>query len=94
MSATVLLVATRDPRGMLNGRKMVLNTIISSFNGLGWDVVVAFFGKPATTGAAPGTDAEADWTSTIVTLSEAGLLQSAKAPSEYWASSFVPAAGE
>lgn len=59
-----------------------------------WQETIPLLNTPATAGKAPGTNAEEDWTSTIATLSEAGLLQSAKAPAEYWASSFVPAAGQ
>ncbi|MGU3500322.1 ABC transporter substrate-binding protein [Mycobacterium sp. C31M] len=59
-----------------------------------WQATIPLLNTPATTGKAPGTNAEEDWTSTIATLSEAGLLQSAKDPGEYWASSFVPAAGQ
>lgn len=57
-----------------------------------WQETIPLLNTPATTGNLPGTNAEQDWTSTIATLSEAGLLQSAKDPADYWASSFVPAA--
>jgi len=40
----ILLVATRDPRGKLSGRKTVLRTIISSLRMLGHEVHVAYFG--------------------------------------------------
>lgn len=40
----ILLVATRDPRGRLSGRKTVLRTIISSLQTLGHQVHVAHFG--------------------------------------------------
>ncbi|MDO8883847.1 glycosyltransferase [Pseudotabrizicola sp.] len=40
---SVLLVCTRDPRGRLSGRKMVLNTIIASLEALGHDVTIAYF---------------------------------------------------
>lgn len=56
-----------------------------------WQETIPLLNTPATNGKVPGTNAEQDWTSTIATLSEAGLLQSAKDPAEYWASSFVPA---
>lgn len=59
-----------------------------------WQETIPLLNTPATAGEVPGTNAEQDWTSTIATLNEAGLLQSAKDPGEYWASSFVPAAGE
>lgn len=41
----VLLVCTRDPRGRMSGRKMVLGTIIESLATLGHEVTVAYFGK-------------------------------------------------
>ena len=59
-----------------------------------WQETIPLLSTPATTGQAPGTNAEEDWTSTIATLSDAGLLQSAKDPGEYWASSFAPNAGQ
>lgn len=59
-----------------------------------WQETIPLLNTPATTGQAPGTNAEEDWTSTIATLNEAGLLPTAKDPAEYWASSFVPAAGQ
>ncbi len=49
---------------------------------------IPLLNTPATTGKAPGTNAEQDWTSTIATLNEAGLLKTDKAPADYWASSF------
>jgi NitT/TauT family transport system substrate-binding protein len=33
---------------------------------------------------------EEDWQATIATLNEAGLLKTAKSPSDYWDSSFAP----
>lgn len=57
-----------------------------------WEETIPLLDTPATTGMAPGTNTVEDWTSTIATLSEAGLLQTAKDPAEYWASSFVPTA--
>ncbi|WEK51588.1 MAG: glycosyltransferase [Candidatus Kaistia colombiensis] len=45
-SRRVLLIATRDPRGALTGRKTVLRTIISSLRSLGHTVFVAHFGAP------------------------------------------------
>ena len=41
----VLLVLTRDPRGRVSGRKLVLRTILESMIALGHDVTVAFFGE-------------------------------------------------
>lgn len=55
-----------------------------------WRETIPLLTTPATAGRAPGVNAEQDWSSTIATLNEAGLLQSAKAPDEYWASSFTP----
>lgn len=43
---SVLLVCTRDPRGRMSGRKMVLWTIIDSLRALDHRVTVAFFGPP------------------------------------------------
>ena len=40
----VLLILTRDPRGQMTGRKMVLSTIIVSLRDLGHDVTIAHFG--------------------------------------------------
>ncbi len=57
-----------------------------------WQETIPLLNTPATTGEVPGTNAEQDWTSTIATLNEAGLLKTNKAPADYWASSFVPAA--
>ena len=59
-----------------------------------WEQTIPLLSTPATEGKAPGTNAEEDWTSTIATLSEAGLLESAKDPAEYWASTFVPNGGQ
>jgi hypothetical protein len=41
---TALLISTRDPRGRMSGRKMVLRTIVAGLQGLGHRVVVAHFG--------------------------------------------------
>lgn len=43
---SMLLVFTRDPRGRMTGRKMVLNTIVRSLQQLGHCVTVAHFGAP------------------------------------------------
>lgn len=59
-----------------------------------WEQTIPLLSTPATSGQAPGTNAKEDWTTTIATLSESGLLQTAKDPAEYWASSFVPDAGQ
>lgn len=42
----VLLVATRDPRGKMSGRKMVLRTIVESLTAIGCTLTVAHFGPP------------------------------------------------
>ncbi|WP_262401713.1 ABC transporter substrate-binding protein [Actinomadura sp. CNU-125] len=39
---------------------------------------------PATEGEAPGVNAEADWRQTIATFKEAGVIEEAKDPAEYW----------
>lgn len=49
----VLLIASRDPRGELTGRKTVLQSTISALSGLGCRVQVAYFDRPAG-GAAAG----------------------------------------
>ncbi|MGW0158275.1 ABC transporter substrate-binding protein [Mycobacterium sp. NPDC003323] len=59
-----------------------------------WQETIPLLNTEATTGKVPGTNAEQDWTSTIATLNEAGLLKTNKSPADYWASSFVPAAGQ
>lgn len=41
---SALLILTRDPRGRMSGRKMVLRTIVDSLQALGHRVVVAHFG--------------------------------------------------
>lgn len=41
----ILLISTRDPRGPMSGRKMILTTIVQSLIGLGHRVTVAYFGK-------------------------------------------------
>lgn len=50
----LLLIATRDPRGPLTGRKQVLKTIIESVSEIGLDVMVAHFGPTQ------ASDAESD----------------------------------
>lgn len=42
----ILLILTRDPRGQMTGRKMVLSTIIVSLRDLGHDVTIAYFDSP------------------------------------------------
>lgn len=41
----ILMVCTRDPRGRMSGRKMVLRTILGSLTGLGHHVTVCHFGS-------------------------------------------------
>lgn len=57
-----------------------------------WEQTIPLLSTPATDGQAPGTNAKEDWETTITTLTEAGLLTSAKDPAEYWDSSFAPQA--
>jgi NitT/TauT family transport system substrate-binding protein len=57
-----------------------------------WQATVPLLSTPATANQAPGTNAKEDWTTTITTLTDAGLLKSAKDPAEYWDSSFTPQA--
>lgn len=57
-----------------------------------WQQTIPLLTTPATLNQAPGTNAEEDWTTTITTLNEAGLLQNAKDPAVYWDSSFAPKA--
>lgn len=55
-----------------------------------WQQTIPLLNTPATADKAPGVNAEEDWTATIATLNQAGLLETAKNPSEYWDSSFAP----
>lgn len=55
-----------------------------------WQQTIPLLSTPATAEQVPGTNAEQDWKTTIATLNEAGLLQSAKEPAAYWDSSFAP----
>ena len=59
-----------------------------------WRQTIPLLSTPATAGKAPGVNSEADWKSTIATLNEAGLLETAKEPSEYWESSISPRGNE
>jgi hypothetical protein len=43
---SVLMVFTRDPRGAVTGRKLVLGTIVGSVVDLGCSATVAYFGPP------------------------------------------------
>ncbi len=55
-----------------------------------WQQTIPLLTTPATANQPPGNNAKEDWTTTITTLNEAGLLQDAKDPAEYWDSSFAP----
>ena len=55
-----------------------------------WQQTIPLLSTPATADQAPGNNAKEDWETTIATLNEAGLLESAKDPAEYWDSSFAP----
>jgi NitT/TauT family transport system substrate-binding protein len=55
-----------------------------------WRQTIPLLSTPATAGKAPGVNVEEDWQATIATLNEAGLLKTAKSPSDYWDSSFAP----
>jgi NitT/TauT family transport system substrate-binding protein len=44
----------------------------------------------ATKGQAPGVNTEADWTKTITTFAEAGVIAKAGSPATYWDASFAP----
>jgi NitT/TauT family transport system substrate-binding protein len=57
-----------------------------------WRQTIPLLSTPATADQAPGVNATEDWTTTIATLTDAGLLESAKDPGEYWDSSFAPKA--
>ena len=59
-----------------------------------WRQTIPLLTTPATTGRAPGVNAAEDWSTTISTLHEAGLLESAKDPAAYWDSSFTPEADQ
>ncbi|CAJ1583866.1 ABC transporter substrate-binding protein [[Mycobacterium] wendilense] len=55
-----------------------------------WQQTIPLLSTPATADLPPGANAAEDWTTTISTLTEAGLLGSAKEPGAYWDSSFAP----
>lgn len=57
-----------------------------------WEQTIPLLTTPATANQVPGTNAEEDWATTITTLTDAGLLETAKAPADYWDSSFAPKA--
>lgn len=47
----------------------------------------ALLHTPATEGEAPGVNAKSDWKKTVSVFHEAGVIEEAKAPSEYWQAS-------
>jgi hypothetical protein len=53
---TILLIATRDLRGRMTGRKAVLQTTVNSLVKLGHHVVVAYFGAGADDGVVGASD--------------------------------------
>ncbi|WP_422748177.1 ABC transporter substrate-binding protein [Mycobacterium sp. WMMD1722] len=57
-----------------------------------WQQTIPLLHTPATADQAPGSNSMQDWTTTITTLTDAGLLETAKDPAEYWDSSFAPKA--
>ena len=57
-----------------------------------WQQTIPLLSTPATANQVPGYNAKEDWTATITTLTDAGLLKTAKDPAEYWDSSFAPRA--
>jgi NitT/TauT family transport system substrate-binding protein len=59
-----------------------------------WEQTIPLLTTPATANQSPGFNAKEDWTTTITTLTDAGLLETAKDPAEYWDSSFAPQAGQ
>lgn len=77
--AAVQAMAGKDPQ--MPPQEVLLNQ---------WQQTIPLLSTAATTNQPPGTNAEEDWTTTITTLTDAGLLKTAKAPAEYWESSFAP----
>lgn len=57
-----------------------------------WQQTIPLLTTPATANQPPGVNDPQDWATTIATLSEAGLLESAKDAGEYWDASFAPKA--
>ncbi|OBB56289.1 sulfonate ABC transporter substrate-binding protein [Mycobacterium sp. 852013-51886_SCH5428379] len=57
-----------------------------------WQQTIPLLSTPATANQVPGSNAKEDWSTTITTLTDAGLLETAKDPSAYWDSSFAPKA--
>lgn len=81
--AAVQAMAGKDPQ--MPPQEVLLNQ---------WQQTIPLLNTAATTGQPPGANAKEDWTTTITTLTDAGLLKSAKDPAEYWDSSFAPKAAQ
>lgn len=77
--AAVQAMAGKDPQ--MPPREVLLDQ---------WKQTIPLLSTPATANQPPGTNSNEDWTTTITTLTDAGLLKSAKDPAEYWNSSFAP----
>jgi NitT/TauT family transport system substrate-binding protein len=81
--AAVAAMAGKDPQ--MPPQEVLLNQ---------WQQTVPLLTTPATTNQPPGANAKEDWSTTISTLHDAGLLKTAKDPAEYWDSSFTPKAAQ
>lgn len=77
--AAVQAMAGKDPQ--MPPREVLLDQ---------WKQTIPLLSTPATANQPPGTNSNEDWTTTITTLTDAGLLKTAKDPAEYWDSSFAP----
>ncbi|MHC9293432.1 ABC transporter substrate-binding protein [Mycobacterium sp. LTG2003] len=77
--AAVQAMAGKDPQ--MPPQEVLLNQ---------WQQTIPLLSTEATTNQPPGANAEEDWTTTITTLTDAGLLKTAKSPADYWDSSFAP----
>ncbi|WP_102226390.1 glycosyltransferase family protein [Acidimangrovimonas sediminis] len=56
-SLRILMVCTRDPRGRMSGRKMVLRTVVDSLTALGHKVTLCHFGSSSGPGPDPNDGA-------------------------------------
>ncbi|MGV9803888.1 ABC transporter substrate-binding protein [Mycobacterium sp. NPDC003449] len=81
--AAVAAMAGKDPQ--MPPRQVLLDQ---------WKQTIPLLTTPATANQPPGANAEEDWSTTIATLTDAGLLKTAKDPAEYWDSSFTPKAAQ
>lgn len=52
-----------------------------------FEITETLLHTPASEGKAPGANAESDWKETISVFQQAGVIDEAKAPSEYWQAS-------